>query len=116
MTNLQKLKDRRSSLGTPPAEASDNLSAPEVAPHASPPTVPLAAPIAAPPVTMATPFIDGRSLRVRRTPRTIQFSTKVTPEFDTKIRQVAQRDQLLLTELLELALEAYEKQAKRRHD
>ena len=50
--------------------------------------------------------IDGRTLR--RSGRTIQFATRVSPEFDARLRQIAQRDGLLLVEVLERALEAYE--------
>jgi hypothetical protein len=103
MTNVRKLK-KRSSLGQPPAEASNNLSAPEVAPVAPP-----AAAKAPEPAIQQMAHIDGRSLRTRRTSRTIQFSTKITPEFDVRIRQIAHRDGLLLTELLEVALDAYER-------
>lgn len=97
MADLSKLKRRRSSLGSPPPvdEASPNLAAPETAPSPSPVPAP------------SEQFrIDGRSLR--RTNRTIQFATRVTPEFDTRLRQIAARDGLLLVELLERALDAYE--------
>jgi hypothetical protein len=78
-------------LGAPPSmeEASPNLEAPEHAPTL-PPHV----------------RIDGRSLR--RSHRTIQFATRVSPEFDERIRAIAQRDGLLLVEVLERALDAYE--------
>lgn len=79
-------------LGAPPPldEASPNLQAPEHAP-ASPSRV---------------PRIDGRSLR--RSNRTMQFATRVTVEFDERIRTIAQRDGLLLVEVMERALDAYE--------
>ena len=98
MADLSKLKKkRRSSFGPPPTvdEASPNLTAPESAPMPSPV-----------PVHHDHPRIDGRTLR--RTNRTIQFATRVTPEFDTRLRQIAARDGLLLVEVLERALEAYE--------
>ncbi len=94
MADMTKLK-KRSSLGEPPEEASNNLAAPEVAP-----------------IAPQQHHIDGRSLRTRRSMRTIQFSTKVTPEFDVRIRQIAHRDGLLLTELLEETLDAYEQLKK----
>jgi hypothetical protein len=50
--------------------------------------------------------IDGRSLR--RTGRTLQLATRVSWEFDDKLRRIAQRDGLKLVEVLERALEAYE--------
>ena len=50
--------------------------------------------------------IDGRSLR--RTGRTIQFNTRVTPEFDMRLREIAQRERLTLVEVLEQALIRYD--------
>jgi hypothetical protein len=78
-------------LGAPPPieEASNNLQAPE----------------ATPPLTGK---IDARSLR--RSGRTMQFATRVSPEFDARIRRIAQREGLLLVEILEKALDVYEKQ------
>ena len=54
--------------------------------------------------------IDGRSLR--RSGRTVQFATRVSPEFDERIRQIAKRDGLLLVEVLERALDALEKASR----
>lgn len=93
MVDLSKLK--RKGLGAPPPmdEASPNLQAPEHAPappHSSPPA----------------PRTDGRSMR--RSSRTLQFATRVTPEFDARIRAIAARDGLMLVEVLESALDAYE--------
>jgi hypothetical protein len=115
MADLTKLK-RRSSLGEPPspAEASPNLEAPETVPPpaASPPP---AAPvrrmaIVQPTPTRAgeglTPRRDGRS--ARRSGRTLQFATRVSPEFDDRLRSIAERDKKLLVEVLEDALDAYE--------
>lgn len=104
MVDVSKL--RRKGLGAPPSmdEASPNLSAPEAAPaHAE------SEPIReAEPTSTAAPHarIDGRSLR--RSNRTLQFATRVTPEFDERIRAIAARDGLMLVELLERALDAYE--------
>jgi hypothetical protein len=102
MADLSKLK-RRHTLGDPPPieEASQNLQAPETAAAVMQPA--------------ALPYeehhrIDGRSLR--RTGRTVQFATKVSVEFDDKLRRIAQRDRLLLVEVLERALEAYEEARK----
>lgn len=50
--------------------------------------------------------IDGRTLR--RSGRTVQFATRVSPEFDERIRQIARREGLLLVEVLERALDALE--------
>lgn len=98
MANMSQLKNRAHKLGTPPseAEASTNLSAPEVAP-----VVPAASAPESPPKRR-----DGRS--ARKTNRTLPFSTRVSPEFDNRIRDISERDGLLLVEVLELALEAYE--------
>lgn len=100
MADFGKL--RRSRLGSPPppGEASGNLAAPETAPASVPPAGPAPA-----------GRIDGRSLR--RTARTVGFSTRVTPEFDLRLREIARRDRLLLTELLEHALAAYERERGR---
>lgn len=97
MTDFSKMpKARRSNLPAPPApdEASLNLEAPEHAP--------------ASPVVPPKARIDGRTLR--RSHRTIQFATRVSPEFDQRIRAIAERDNKLLVQVLEDALDAYEKQ------
>ncbi|GJE41130.1 hypothetical protein [Methylobacterium soli] len=97
MADLSNLK-KRSTLGAPPSpdEASENLSAPELAPAS--------VPDAAQPRQRR----DGRS--ARRTNRTLPFSTRVSPEFDDRLRDVAERDGLMLCELLERALESYERE------
>jgi hypothetical protein len=102
MADLSKLK-RRTTLGDPPPveEASQNLQTPEIAEAMTPPA---ALPREAP------RRIDGRSLR--KTGRTVQLATRVSWEFDTKLRQIAQRDGLKLVEVLERALDAYENARK----
>jgi hypothetical protein len=107
MADLSKLK-RRSSLGAPPAieEASQNLSAPEIAPIVTQPHKPKEAK-AKVKNEIPPPRLDGRTLR--KTNRTIQLGTKVTPEYDERLRAIAQRDGLLIVELLEKSLDAYEK-------
>jgi hypothetical protein len=50
--------------------------------------------------------MDGRSLR--RTGRTLQFATRVTEDFDERLHKIAERDGLLLVEVLEQGLAAYE--------
>lgn len=45
---------------------------------------------------------------MRRSPRIIHFATKVTPEFDNTIRQQAEKEGLLLVEMLEKYQQAYE--------
>jgi len=121
MADLSKLKNRRTTLGAPPPveEASPNLAAPETAPVADPPPEPKApqiakakrgegrGPASAPSMPSAQ---DGRSRR--RTNRTVQFATRVSPEFDARIRGLADRDGLLLVEVMEEALDAYEARRK----
>jgi hypothetical protein len=102
---------RRGRLGTPPStdEASRNLLAPESAPTPTPPPkagsgsdsgADIAAHMASRP--------DGRSLR--KTNRVVPLALRVTPEFDGRLRAIAARDRLLLAEVLERALAAYERQ------
>ena len=102
MADVSKLK--RKTLGAPPSmeEASTNLNAPE------------AVPAVHMPATSTEPFqrMDGRS--ARRTNRTLQFATRVRPEWDAELRALAQRDGLLLVEVLERALELYKNQAASR--
>jgi hypothetical protein len=91
----------RASLGAPPSpeEARVDL-APEPAPPASPP----------PAVAAERPRIDGRTLR--RSGRTVQFATRVSPAFDDRLRDLAMRDGVLLVEILERALDLYEASRK----
>jgi hypothetical protein len=110
VADLTKLK-RRSSLGEPPtpAEASANLDAPETAPPTALEPVPPARMSVVPPAaTRGEGGLrrDGRS--ARRSGRTLQFATRVTPEFDDRLRSIAERDGKLLVEVLEDALDAYE--------
>lgn len=108
MTDLSKLR-RRGTLGAPPpaTEASTNLQVPETVL----PPLPL---VAVSPAAAASPLAgpgrkrDGRS--ARRTSRTVQFATRVSPAFDERLRDIAERDGLLLVEVLERALDAYEAQ------
>ena len=102
MADVSKLKQKPARrLGPPPAadEASENLSAPEVAPVAPAATTPTAA---------AHRRRDGRSLR--RTGRTVTFATRVSPEFDERIRDIAEEKGLMLVEVLEQALAAYDRE------
>jgi hypothetical protein len=105
MADVAKLK-RRSSLGAPPpaTEASPNLQAPETAPPSPPPRQPEQDPPSG--VGEGGRRRDGRS--ARRTGRTVQFATRVSPEFDDRVRAIAERERLLLVEVLERALDAYE--------
>lgn len=102
MADASKLK-RKSSLGTPPPaeDASPNLHQPETAPAAM---VASALPAA------YTRAFDGRSHR--RTQRTLQLNLKVTPHFDALLREIAERENLLLAEVLEKALFQYQENRK----
>jgi hypothetical protein len=118
MADLSKLK-RRNALGAPPPleEASQNLTAPEVAPvsvakaddGAAVPRPQRAGASKNPlPNKERQVRLDGRTLR--KTGRTLQLATRVSEQFDERLRLVAQRDGLLLVEVLERALAAYEAQ------
>lgn len=117
MADASKLKGlRRSGLGAPPPpdEARTDL-APEPQP-AAPPGEPAFAPAAQTPrrADAAAPHsarMDGRTMR--RSGRTVQFATRVSPEFDERIRQIAMREGLLLVEVLERALDTYEASRKK---
>ena len=122
MADLSKLK-RRTTLGAPPPleEASQNLMAPETAPVVSVPTPPANTTVkpirragsavrAVEPGEQRRQRIDGRSLR--KSGRTLQLATRVSWEFDEKLRQIAQRDGLKLVEVLERGLDAYEARKK----
>jgi hypothetical protein len=122
MADLTKIK-RRNTLGAPPSpeEASQNLNAPEIAP-----VIPEPAQVLRPAIVETTPTVvrqderlhppreherlDGRSLR--KTGRTLQLATRVSWEFDDKLRRIAQREGLLLVEVLERSLDAYEASSK----
>lgn len=96
MADLSNLRSR-SKLGTPPGldEASQNTLAPETAPADT--------------AQVSVPSRPRRDMRsARRTNRTLPFATRVSPEFDERLRDIAERDGLMLCELLEHALEAYE--------
>lgn len=49
---------------------------------------------------------------MRRSQRIIHFATKVTPEFDNLIRQQAEKESLMLVEMLEKYQQAYEEKTK----
>jgi len=117
MADASKLKGlRRSGLGAPPPpdEARTDL-APEPHMAAPPGGEPAFAPAAQLPrravaVAPHAGRMDGRTMR--RSGRTVQFATRVSPEFDERIRQIAVRDGLLLVEVLERALDTYEASRK----
>lgn len=103
MVDVSKLKKRTGRLGTPPGpdEVATSLNAPEVAPAAPVPSEALTAD------KVEDVYVrrDGRS--ARKTNRTLAFATRVTPEFDKEIRDIADREGLKLVEVLENAVTAY---------
>jgi hypothetical protein len=105
MADFKNIRRQRK-LGAPPSldEASLNLDAPEVAPFIRP--IPTPTRRGERDTTSAPRAPDGRSLR--RSGRTLQFATRVSPEFDAKLRRIAERDELLLVEVMEKALDLYE--------
>jgi hypothetical protein len=92
--NLKKKVARR--YGQPPSEATDNM---EPSPDAE-----LEQPV--------PQRIDGRSLR--RTGRTVSFSTRVTEDWDYRIKRYAARNNVLIVAALEQALDALEREEKAR--
>ncbi len=118
MADASKLKGlRRSGLGAPPPQDEARI---DLAPE--PPRAALSstrsATAAQPPrrTEAAAPQpgrMDGRTMR--RSGRTVQFATRVSPEFDERIRQIAMREGMLLVEVLESALDAYEASRKKEH-
>ena len=108
MADASKLRqNRRPGLGVPPSLQEAKDLSPESAAAGLPATPVAAAALMppTPPIPAAASRIDGRSLR--RSGRTIQFATRVSPDFDMRVRSLAQREGLLLVEILEKALEAY---------
>lgn len=88
MNDWQKLK--RHKLETPPslAETTSYLQLPEVIGEK----------------------VDKRTLR--KTGRTEQFATRVNKEWLEKVKEIAKSEELKYVEVLERALECYEKQRK----
>ncbi len=84
----KKMRGRR--YGQPPTEATENME-PD--------------PAAEEPVPQR---IDGRTLR--RTGRTIGFSTRVSPEFEFRIKRYAAQHNMMIVEVLERALDALERE------
>jgi hypothetical protein len=103
MADASKLK-RVSGLGVPPEpdEARADLQLPPV-----PEPIPVRDRRTDPPA-VATQRVDARTLR--RSGRTVHFATKVTPEFDNRLRQIATETGKMLTEILEEALAAWERE------
>jgi hypothetical protein len=117
MANASALKGlKKNRLGAPPPEdeASRNLDEPEPEPAVTvAASAPVSVPVAATPMAQVSPTetpprVDARSLR--RTHRTIQFATRVSPEFDQRIRKIAAEEGRLLVEVMERALAVYERE------
>src|SRR4051812_5369817 len=105
MADASKLKQlRRTGLGAPPPMEEARA---DLAPLPAPPSrvveeQPNGQPTRtaqrpAPPSSPAEARIDGRTLR--RSGRTVQFATRVSPQFDRRIRQIARREGLLIVEV-----------------
>jgi len=101
MADLSKFKKGKG-LGAPPSlsEASPNLTAPEVAPTPLP---------VSGEKTITPRKIDGRTLR--KTNRTVAFATRVTEDFDNRVRSIAESKGLKIVEVLEAALDAYDRES-----
>ncbi len=120
MADASKLKGlRRSGLGVPPSadEARTDLAPPPVSdaqptPQIGQPASGVATVVQTSPSMLSERGgrLDGRTMR--RSGRTVQFATRVSPEFDGRVRQIALRDGMLLVEVLERALDAYESKRK----
>ena len=95
-TALKKTKARLQRSAPPADEISENIFPPRPA---------------SPPLTEPYHRIDGRSLR--RTGRTVQFATRVSPAFDMQLRAIAQRERISLAEVMERALAFYEQHHQR---
>ena len=81
-------------LDTDPPRSGETHGGGAVRPHGASPTPP------------EVRRIDRRSLR--RSGRTVQLATRVTPEFHERVRHIARWNGLLLVEVLERALDALE--------
>lgn len=117
MADASKLKSKRArlGLGVPPGpdEVATSLNAPEIAP-AEPQQLSELAPDSQPEQVVDRPGNlpytrrDGRT--ARKTNRTLAFATRITPELDNEIRDIAEREGIRLVEVLENAIAAYKKQ------
>ena len=98
MADASKLK-RKTGLGKPPPleEASRNLDQPESVGDL----------IGSNPIERPYQRSDGRSRR--RSHRTLQLNLKVSSHFDQTLREIADKEHILLAEVLERALENYVK-------
>lgn len=116
MADASKLKGlRRSGLGAPPPQHEARTDLVPEPPRSILPSIESATATRQPqrPDTAVPQAgrMDGRTMR--RSGRTVQFATRVSPEFDERIRQIAMREGMLLVEVLECALETYEADRKK---
>jgi hypothetical protein len=99
MADLSKLQKRRHLPDPPPAAAATrNLQAPEIAPILRDQSADVS----------SFAHIDGRSLRA--THRTHQFATRIKEETHNRMKMIAARDRITLGELMERAVESYERE------
>ena len=103
--DASKLKSVGRRLPPPPTDANPQLEAP--APVAAPPSL---SPVAAIAASLGRRPGDGRARR--KTGRTIQLNTRVSPEFDARLRELADAEGLLIVEVLERALDAYDRKRR----
>lgn len=114
MADFGSLKKSKTGIAAPPPPeaAGDNTKAPETAPAGptfpTPPKPPPRPPV--PPAPPAQKLRDGRSLR--KTGRTHQFATRIKEETHGKMYDLAARDQITLGELIERAVDAYDRATK----
>ena len=108
MADLSRLKGKGLGAPPPPTETRQNLAEPEIAPARTAPAAPRVVSLPRPePVASSRPRIDGRT--ARRTGRVVPFATRVSEDFDERFRAACERDNLKMVDLLEQALDAYEK-------
>ena len=99
MPKLTKPRKKSRFGEKPPSDADTHgvLAAPEIA-VSPPPAEPIQ--------------VDGRTLRA--TGRTTQFATRVHPEWKLRLHKLSQRTNLMYVEILERALDAFERELAKR--
>lgn len=114
-SKLKALSRRR--LGEPPGDGNPQIDGADVGASASVSAPePLAVAVQAPALVVSTPAagpsgrVDGRTLR--KTGRTVQFATKVSPAYDQQVRDIAMERGMLLVEVLEASLAVYRRLAE----
>lgn len=106
-SKIPKKVNSRKNLGEPPSieAAPNNLEQPEHAPLLEQQPEPKTK-------AQVDPKIDGRSLRA--TGYTKPFATRTKPEVHQQYKMIAARDGITMGELLEQAINAYEKINKKK--